>query len=365
MKAQCTTEKLKNAVILAEKMTGKNLTLPTLHALLLTASGSSIKIRSTNLAVGVEIEIPAIIQQEGTILIKGDIFSNVSNNLPVKKEVSLTLEHENLIVSTDGSRTLIKCLPQEDFPTLPLVEGEAFEIESSLLQEGIRSVYFCCATTDIKPEIASIFIYTDQDALVFVATDSFRLAEKKIKTKHIPEISKILIPYKSIGDILRVLDTFSDTVRVCFNRNQLSLSGGGIYFTTRLIDGSFPDYRMIVPKEEKSKVIVIKQELLSVLRLSTIFADKFFQVLFSIDPKEKKVLINSKNTDVGSSISAIDAVIEGESIEVSFNLKYFLDVFQAITNDSVAISCTEPNKPIVVRGVQDTSFLYLLMPTNR
>ena len=365
MKAQCTTEKLKNAVILAEKMTGKNLTLPTLHALLLVASGSSIKIRSTNLAVGVEIEIPATIEQEGVVLIKGDILSNVSNNLPVKKEVSLNLENENLVVSTNGSKTLIKCLPQEDFPTLPLVEGESFEIKSSLLQEGIRSVYFCSATTDIKPEIASIFIYTDQDALVFVATDSFRLAEKKIKIKHVPEISKILIPYKSVGDILRVLDTFSDTVRVCFNRNQLSLSGGGIYFTTRLIDGSFPDYRMIVPKEEKSKVVVIKQELLSVLRLSTIFADKFFQVLFSIDSKGKKVLINSKNTDVGSSLSTIDAVIEGESIEVSFNLKYFLDVFQSITNDSISISCTEVNKPIVVRGVQDNSFLYLLMPTNR
>lgn len=365
MKAQCTTEKLKSAVMLAEKMTGKNLTLPTLHAILLITTGGSIKIRSTNLAVGIEIEIPAVVEQEGTVLIKGDIFSNVSNNLPGKKEVLLSLENENLIVSTEGNRTLIKCLPQEDFPTLPLVEGETFEIKSSILQEGIRSVYFCSATTDIKPEIASIFLYTDQDTLTFVATDSFRLAEKKLKVKNIPEISKILIPYKNIGDILRVLDSFSDTVRVSFNRNQLSLSGGGIYFTTRLIDGSFPDYRMILPKEEKSKVVVIKQELLSTLRLSTIFADKFFQVLFSIDSKEKKVLINSKNTDVGSSVSSIDAVIEGESIEVSFNLKYFLDVFQSITSDSISISCTESNKPILVRGIQDTSFLYLLMPTNR
>lgn len=365
MKLQCKTEQLKNAVSLAEKMTGKNLTLPTLHAILLIASGKSLKIRSTNLAVGIEIEIPATIEQEGSVLIKGEVLSNVAGNIPPKNDITLSLEQENLKVSSEGSMTIIKCLPQEDFPTLPLVEGESFEIKSSVLQEGIRSVYFCAATTEIKPEIASIFIYTDQNSLIFVATDSFRLAEKRIKIKHIPEISKILIPYKSIPDILRVIDLFSGDIKIVFNRNQLSISGGGIYFTTRLIDGAFPDYKMIIPKEEKTKVVVMKGELLSTLRLSTIFADKFFQVTFSVHTQQKSVLINSKNTDVGSSSSSIDAVIEGESIEVSFNLKYFLDVFQAVSVDSLSLSFTEPNRPIIIKGVGDTSFLYLLMPTNR
>jgi DNA polymerase-3 subunit beta len=191
------------------------------------------------------------------------------------------------------------------------------------------------------------------------------LAEKKIKIKNIPDISKILIPYKSIPDILRVLDLLNGEVKISFNRNQLSISGGGIYFTTRLIDGSFPDYKIIIPKEEKTKVVVIKQELLSTLRLSTVFADKFFQVTFSVKKQEKKILIDSKNTDIGSALSTIEAVIEGNDIEVSFNLKYFLDVFQAIQNDSISISFTEPNKPIIIKSVQDISFIYLLMPTNR
>ena len=365
MKLQCKTEQLKNAVNLAERMTGKNLTLPTLHAILLIATGSSLKIRSTNLAVGIEIEIPATVEKEGVVLIKGEILSSVVSNVSGKQEVSLVLDNENLLVITESSKTLIKCLPQEEFPTLPIVEGESFEIKSDLMQEGIRSVYFCAANTEIKPEIASIFIYTEQENFVFVATDSFRLAEKRIKSKNIPDISKILIPYKSIVDVLRVLDLFTGEIRVSFNRNQLSLSGAGIYFTTRLIDGAFPDYKMIIPKEEKTKVVVIKQELLSTLRLSTVFADKFFQVIFSVKPQEKKVVVDSKNTDVGSSLSAIDAVIEGSDIEVSFNLKYFLDVFQAIQSDSISISFTEPNKPIIIKGVQDSSFVYLLMPTNR
>lgn len=365
MKLQCKTEQLKNFISIAEKMTGKNLTLQTLQAMLIVATGKSLKIRSTNLAVGIEIEIPATIFEEGVALVKGEILSNVVSNISNTPEVILSLTNENLIIEGGGSKTIIKCLPQEDFPTLPIVEGQTFDIKSSILKEGIRGVYFCASTTEIKPEISSVFIYTDQDHVIFVSTDSFRLAEKKIKVKNIPEISKILLPYKNISDILRVLELFSGDIKVSFNKNQISLSGGGIYFTSRLIDGAFPDYRLIIPKEEKTKVVLMKNDILSTLRLSTIFADKFFQINFSVDTPRKIVTIDSKNNDVGSSTSSIDAVITGENIEVSFNLRYFLDVFQSITSDSVVISFTDINKPIIIRGINDTSFLYLLMPTNK
>jgi len=289
----------------------------------------------------------------------------VFGHLDATEQVVLTTVHDNLSITTPRTKSLIKCLPNEDFPTLPIVEGVSFTIQAVALAEGIRSVYFCAATTDIKPEIASIFIYAENGSMNFVATDSFRLAEKKIKVKDIPDISKILIPYKAVSDLLRVLDTFSDSVRVSFNKNQLSLSGNGIYFTTRLIDGAFPDYHLILPKEELTKVVLMKQELLSTLRLSTVFSDKFFQVVFTASPEGKKITIESKNGDIGSSEASIDAVIEGEEIQVSFNLKYFLDVFQAIHGDSIIISFTKQNKPILVRSVQDQSFLYLLVPTNR
>ncbi len=365
MKIQCKTEQLKNIISIAEKLSGKNLTLPTLNGILIIASNNSLKVRSTNLAVGIEIEIPSKIQSEGTVLIKGDILSSVINNIVNTVEVTLSLDGENLLVEAGGNKTVIKCLPQDDFPTLPFVEGESFEIKSSILQEGIKSVYFSSATTEIKQEIASVFIYNEQDQLIFVATDSFRLSEKKIKVKNLPEISKILIPYKNIADILRVLEIFSGEVRVAFNKNQLSISGGGVYFTSRLIDGAFPDYRMIIPKEEKTKVVLMKGEMLSTLKLSTVFADKFFQVVFYVNSSKKTVVVESKNNDIGSSVSSIDAVIEGVDIETSFNLKYFLDVFQSLSGDSISISFTEPNRPIIIKSINDPSFTYLLMPTNR
>ncbi|MDB5254736.1 MAG: Beta sliding clamp [Candidatus Nomurabacteria bacterium] len=365
MNITCTTEKLKNAVSLAERMTGKALTLPTLHAILLIASGNSIKIRSTNLNLGIEIEIPATVEEEGQVLIKGEILANVCNHLSDASEVRLTLDHDNLTIQTPQHTTVIKSLPADDFPTLPIVEGEQIELKTSVLQEGIRSVYFCAAITDIKPEIASIFMYSEGSNLCFVATDSFRLAEKKIQVKGIPEISKILIPFKNIADILRVLDAAPDTIRITYSRNQIAFYANGLYLTSRLIDGGFPPYQLIIPKETLTKVVLLKQELLNTLRLSTIFADKFFQVSFAIPEDMKNITLSSKNSDVGSSVSIVDAAVEGAAIEVDFNLKYFLDVFQALTGDSVSISFTQPNKPIVVKSVSDNSFLYLLMPTNR
>ena len=152
MNILCNTEKLKNAISLAERMTGKALTLPTLHAILLIASGKSITIRSTNLALGIEIEVPATITIEGTVLIKGEVLMNVCNHLGDAPEVTLSLNHDNLTIQTTQHTTIIKCLPPEEFPTLPTVEGEQMEIKTNLLQEGIRSVYFCAALTDIKPE---------------------------------------------------------------------------------------------------------------------------------------------------------------------------------------------------------------------
>lgn len=365
MKATCNIEKLKNAVTLADRMTGKNMTLPILNAILLIAEGNTIKIRSTNLNVGIELEIPASIEVEGSVVLKGDVVANVCNNISGATDVVLTLENDNLMMKATKATTIIKALPTDEFPTLPTVDGEHIDIKRAVLEEGIRSVYFAAATTDIKPEIASIYLYSEGGMLYVVATDSFRLAEKKIAVKGIPDISKILIPYKNVQDVLRALEVCGDTVRIAYTRNQIAFSGNGVYFTSRLIDGGFPPYQLIIPKEETTSIVVMKQDLINTLKLSTIFADKFFQVVFTIDPTSKQLTITSKNSDVGSVSSTVDAVIKGESIEVVCNLKYFLDVFQAISGDSMSLSFTTPQKPIVIKSVTDTNFLYLLMPTNR
>jgi DNA polymerase-3 subunit beta len=143
------------------------------------------------------------------------------------------------------------------------------------------------------------------------------------------------------------------------------MSSDGVYLTSRVIDGVFPDYRQILPKEFKTEAVVLKQDLLSSLKLSNIFSDKFNQVNFSIKPKAKMFEISSINSDVGENKTNLDATMTGEDVELGFNFKYFLDCFQSINSDSISIKLNQSSKPMVISGVSDKSFTYLIMPMNR
>ena len=365
MKLECGIEKIKNGILQVEKITGKNLTLPILNSILFIASGKSLKLRATNLSLGVEIEIPAKIEKEGIVAISGSTLAGIFSNIFQNENIQLESENGNLMIKTKKSRIKLKGQIHDDFPTIPTVDGKTFEIESKKLVDGIKSVYYSSSSSDIKPEISSVYIYSNDDNLVFVSTDSFRLAEKKIKIKGTEEVSGILIPYKNVSEILRIFGEVQDTIRVCFNKNQISFSSDNIYLTSRIIDGVFPDYRQIIPKEFKVEAIVLKQDLLNALKLSNIFSDKFNQINLLIKSKEKIFELSSQNNDVGENKTYLDAAIKGEDALLGFNYKYFLDCLQSINTDSISIRLNQSSKPIVISGSSDNSFTYLIMPMNR
>lgn len=365
MKLECAVEKIKNAIYQTERITGKNLTLPILNSILLITSKKVLKMRSTNLSLGIEIEVPAKIEKEGTLAISGSVLNAIFSNVSPNENVQLEERDGNLMIKTKKSQIKLKASPHEDFPTIPIVTGTSFEIEAKKLIDGIKSVFYSSSVSDIKPEISSVYMYTDNHNLVFVSTDSFRLAEKKIKLNKVEEISGILIPYKNISEILKVFGEFQGIIKVCFNKNQISFSSDSTYLTSRIIDGIFPDYRQIIPKESTTDIVVLKQDLLNALKLSNIFSDKFNQVNLLINPKSKIFELSSANNDIGENKTYLDAVINGENIELGFNYKYFLDCFQSINTDSVSIKLSGPNKPIAISPVSDSSFTYLIMPMNR
>ncbi len=365
MKIECGVEKIREAVFQAERITGKNLTLPVLGSLLFVASGKSLKIRATNLNLGIEIEVPAKISKEGIAAVNGSVMSGILSNIPSSENLEIDGDAGNITIKTKRNKIKIKGQPADDFPTIPPVAGASFDISSEKICDGIKSVYYSSSVSDIKPEISSVYMYSNEGQLVFVSTDSFRLAEKKIKLKSVPEIPGILIPFKNAAEILRVLGETDEEARVSFNKNQISFTLSSVYLTSRLIDGVFPDYRQIIPKEYESSAVVLKQDLLNALKLSNIFSDKFNQINLEMDPKEKKFELSSANSDVGENRTALDAALSGERVELSFNYKYFLDCFQSISSDSLSIKMKGSSKPILVSGVSDPSFLYLIMPMNR
>jgi len=365
MKLECKIEDIRNGISQAERITGKNLTLPVLNSILLVASSKSLKLRSTNLSLGIEIEINAKVEKEGVIAISGGVLSSTFSNFYQNENVSLEGVDGNLLITTKKNKIKLKGQPCDDFPTIPRITGTNFEIESLKLIQGIKSVYYSASISDIKPEISSVFMYTKEDNLTFVSTDSFRLAEKKIKVKGLDEILGIIIPFKNVSEIVRVFSDFKGSLKVCFNKNTISVSSDNIYLTSRVIDGVFPDYAQIIPKEFTTTAILLKEDLLNALKLTNIFSDKFNQINMKVSPKEKIFELSSVNNDVGENKTNLDAALSGDDIELAFNYKYFLDCFQSITTDSVSVRFSGSSRPIVVSPVSDTSFTYLIMPMNR
>ncbi len=365
MKLECQIEKIKNALITVERITGKNLTLPVLGSVLWVATEKTLKLRATNLNIGIEIQIPAKIEKEGVVAIRGDILSSLFSVIQGDSTVVFELIDNNLLVKTKNSTILLKSISHEDFPTIPIVEGEELLIPAKKFIEGIRAVYYSASISEIKPEIGSVYIYPEDDMLVFVSTDSFRLAEKKVKIKQKLSFSGILLPYKNAVEIIKVFENVDDDLKIILQKNQISFSTDNIYLTSRVVDGSFPDYKQIIPKISTTSVVVLKQDFISSLKISNVFSDKFNQVTFNIKPKDKIFDIESKNIDTGENRTLLAGALTGEDVSANFNYKYILDCFQSISGDSLNLDLTGNNKAMIIKGIGDNSFLYLIMPMNR
>jgi len=367
MKIECVKDKLKQAVNLTEKIVGRNLSLPILANIFIEAKDKKIIIRSTNLDVGLEVIIPAIIEKEGVFTVKPQILSGFLNNINNEEKLKIELDGGNMRVSASNNSTVIKCELADDFPVLPVIKkGQEFIIDSKKLISGLKSVYFSASGSDIKPEIASVYIYNHNNELYFVSTDSFRLAERKINIGNINNSYQLIIPIKNINEIIRVFDDYVGEIKVISDNNQISFYGDNVYLTSRLIDGVYPDYKQIMPTSFKTEVRVKKDDIVQALKLSNVFINKMNQIDLSVYNKEGVIKIKSENQDIGENITSIKVEIKGgDDISMNFNVRYISECFQSIKDDYLYLNFNESNKPLFIKGDNDNSFSYIIMPLNR
>ena len=366
MKCTFNREVFTQAVARAEKVTGKNLSLQVLKNILITTKNKEVVLRATNLDVGVEVTVSGRIEKQGVVAIPGDVLYAFLTNTEGIDSITIEQKGGTLKVSAGKSSATIKIVSHEDFPTLPQVkEGTTLTLDAETLVRGFRSVWYSASSSSMKPELSSVYVGYTNNTLVFAATDSFRLAEKKIVSKNITSFDPFLVPLKNVGEIIRNLEDVGGKATITFNENQISCVCGNTHLTSRLIDGTFPDYTQILPKSYETEIIVLKQELIQQLKIANIFSNKFNQISFSISPKNKVFTITTHNTEIGESVTTVDATIDGEDIEISFNYKYITDGFQAIPNDSLTMRFSGVGKPLVLKGVGDESFTYLVMPMNK
>ena len=366
MKIECIKDQLEEALSKAAKIAGRNVTLPVLEGFYLDARQNSLSIKATNLDLGISITLPVKVTEPGIVVVPAHIISSFISSLSKDRSITINTKNQILEIKTPTTKTSIKTLPSEDFPIIPEINDDKFfSIPARDLIFGIRSVIYAAAVGSIKPELSSISLTHEGEFLVFAATDSFRLAEKKIRIKKIPHFKQILIPQKNAMEIVKIFDKGEEEVSISIEEHQMALRSQNIYLTSRIIEGAFPDYRQIIPKETTSKAVVLKQDLTNSLKTGLIFSDTFNQLTLKLSPKAKSFEIESKNIAIGENVCAVESVLEGDDISINVNHHYFTDCFQSITTDSVSLCFSGQAKPIIIQGVGDTSFLYLVMPMNQ
>lgn len=366
MKIECSQEQLLDSVGLVEKISAKNPNLPVLTCILLEVKNKQLYLRSTNLDLGIEAVIPVKTTEEGVIAVPAHTFYNTISSTYGGQSIVLQTVKENLSIITATSKTLIKTIPHEDFPTLPSIKNpKKLHVKTEELLNGMRSVWYSASLSSIKPEQASVYLYPNKNSLIFVSTDSFRLAEKTVPSSGVIEFPPILIPLKALADLIRVFEYKGGEMEMHISDTQITFIFEKLYVTSRLIEGSFPDYKQIFPKQKTTEAIVLKQDLISAFKKLNIFVDRFNQVSFSVNPSKKILTLRAHNSDVGETVETVNAALSGEDVDINFNQKYVTDCFQSIHSDSISMAFEGISKPMVMRGVSDNTFAYLVMPMNR
>lgn len=369
MKIECTKEKLSIALQKLEKVTVKNPTLPVLKCILFEAVDKNINLKATNLDIGVEMEVSGKVLEEGNFTVPGDVITHLITNIPEKGKITLEKKPDGktVLIKSNRTSTEVNTYPDEDFPNIPKSKGDSgsFTISASLFEEGIKSVWFSASNSNIKPELSSIYIYEKENTLHFVATDFFRLSEKKINVSSDIEGLSILIPYKNTQNLIRLIGSEGNDVKFYIDENQVSLLTKDTLVTSRTINGNFPDYQQIVPKSFNTKVTLLKEDLLSALKVNSIFSGEFNQIKFTVSPSKKLFKIETSNKHIGKNITEVEAAMEGGDMEVTFNHKYISDCLPYFNSESIVLGFEGVNKPLAIKGVSDGSLLQLIMPMNR
>lgn len=357
-------ETLLNRLELVSRVSTKHVTLPVLQCVLLQASGDEFILRATNLEIGIESILKTEITEEGSIAIPAAILTQTIQCMTTK-EVVLKTEETTLVIEASGSETNIKSIPFEEFPHIPRIKEKGQKINKNLFSLGIRTASFAASVSSIKPELGSVYISQKREhALTFVSTDSFRLMEKTVPQKGFILAEPILIPQKNAMELARVCDIQSSEPEFKINENQCALEfDDGVYITSRLTSGSFPDYEQIIPKEYSTHSTVLKNDLTHAFKKTNIFLNKFLQV--SLYVTKDSITVSANSGEIGTTTESIKSQTSGDDLTLNFNQRYIAEALPHIVDDSIMLHFAGIGRPLVIEGVNDKSLRYLVMPMNK
>jgi len=368
MKFSVKQENLKNSLNLCSHFISSKTQLPILGNVLLKTSKTKLFLASTNLETSVSTSIGAKIEKEGEITVPGKIFTDIVSNLS-SELININVEKEKLIIESSGFKSGISVMNSSDFPTVPMFldKKDCLSLKNEEFINIVDKCLFCVSNDDTRPVLTGVLFLFEKNKLRLVSTDGFRLSSIFLDTKETLETEKVIIPKTILNEISK--NQVNGEISLSFNKkdNQVVFGTGDTVFSSRVIEGDFPDFEKIIPKSFLFRVSVDKYEIEQAVRLASVFAKESGNTL-KIKVFEDKIKITSESNVSGSQEMEIDASIEKEGrnvpkgLEIAFNYKFIEDFLKNTKGDNVVMEFTTPDKPVKFLDPKLSNFLHLIMP---
>lgn len=379
MKLVCSQSELSSSLSLVSRAVASRPTHPVLANVLLTADAGTGRLSLTgfDLNLGIQTSLPASVEASGAITLParllGEIVSRLASDSPITLAAAEGAEQVEL-TSLSGSYQM-RGMPAEDFPDLPLVQsGQPIRLEAEALVKGLRATLFASSGDEAKQLLTGVHLRLDADGLECAATDGHRLAVLRLahgqpasEADPAGEPFAVTVPARSLRELERLLSGrhSEEPLALFCDRGQVVFLWADEVLTSRSLDGTYPNYRQLIPESFNRTIQLDRRNLIAALERVAVLADQHNNVVkLSTEAGSGQLLIQADVQDVGSGSEALAAQIEGEPIQIAFNVRYLLDGLKAMAADQVVLHCNAPTTPAVLRPAEDGAFTYLVMPVQ-
>ncbi|MCF7844771.1 MAG: DNA polymerase III subunit beta [Kiritimatiellales bacterium] len=380
MKFSCQTSELLKALHLVSRAISGQQALPILGNILIEVEGKRCTVSATDLELSIVTSFEASIENEGAITVPSKAILNFAQYNTDDEVLLETSEGTQLKCTSKHAKTIIAGEAASEYPTITSIEKEVtFSLETAPLLDALHMVTFASAKSTLRPVLSGVYLRAEKGKLVFVATDSYRLSEYSIPMEGASSDISCIIPAKVLEELKSALGSKKDDgkkdnneeeddkkkeapkVEISLSNQQIELSVGQTRLLSRLIEGKFPDYQQIIPKDSNTKVKISVKELLTVVKRMHYFAKEINNNL-TFNFKKDSLHINTPQTQIGTDEATLDVSVDGSANKIALSSSYLLDFLTHVDDEEVEVHITDSMHPAVFHSPSEEHSLHLIMP---
>ncbi len=368
MKLTCLQENLSRGLSIVGRAVQMRPSIPILNGIRLSTDSGQLKLTATDLELSIIHWVGARLEKEGALVVPARPFTDLVNALP-PGQLSLSVDPESLTLALDNGalRANFRGSSVDEFPVVPMLETESsLAIDAEALRLGLHHVTFAAATDERHPVLTGVLAEFEGKTLTLVAADGIRLAMRTLPLRYpVATRFSVIIPARAMAELARILHTQTVPVQIATTRphNQILFQLQNTVLNSQLIDGYFPDFRRLILKTYNTRVVLEREALLTTFKQVAIFARNASH-LVRLTFVDDALIVSANASQTGEGTKRLSAHVEGNLIEVNFNVRFLIDVLSALDVPQVALELDSPTGAALVKAVGDSAFTYLLMPVR-